>query len=170
MGSLAGTSGSFSLRNRSPVPVYARVTVKGLPAEGKEPALSEGLSIEAVYQDTAGNAIDPSSLKQGSDMIIRITVRNSFARTVPEIALIVPVSSSWDIVNYRLGEGGYSTGIKYQDIRDDRVMSYFDLDRGQSKTVSFRVNKTFSGSFLRPAIHAYAMYDESIRALVPGNR
>jgi uncharacterized protein YfaS (alpha-2-macroglobulin family) len=170
MGGLAGTSGAFSLRNRSPVPVYARVTVKGLPAEGKEPALSEGLALDAAYYNMDGKQIDPSSLKQGEDMEVRVTVRNSYARTVPEIALIVPVSASWEIINYRLGAEGGSSSLKYQDIRDDRVMSYFDLERGQSKTVSFRVNKTFSGSFLRPAIHAYAMYDESIRALVPGSR
>jgi hypothetical protein len=49
-------------------------------------------------------------------------------------------------------------------------MTYFDLNRGEAKTVTFRVNKTYGGNYFRPAVHAYAMYDESIRALVPGIR
>jgi hypothetical protein len=49
-------------------------------------------------------------------------------------------------------------------------MTYFDLPRGGEKTVVFRVNRAYGGSFFRPAVHAYAMYDESIRALIPGVR
>jgi uncharacterized protein YfaS (alpha-2-macroglobulin family) len=102
-------------------------------------------------------------------MEVRITVQNSYAQAVPEIALVVPLPASWEILNYRLS-GESSSSFKYQDIRDDRVMSYFDLGRGQSKTLSFRVNRTYAGVYFRPAIHAYAMYDESIRALIPGSR
>jgi hypothetical protein len=49
-------------------------------------------------------------------------------------------------------------------------MTYFDLARGAEQTVVFRVNKTYAGTYFRPAIHAYAMYDETIRALIPGLR
>jgi uncharacterized protein YfaS (alpha-2-macroglobulin family) len=102
-------------------------------------------------------------------MEVQVTLRNESRRNVSEIALVHPLPASWELVNSRLAEGSESGGsFKYQDIRDDRVMTYFDLDRGQSKTVRFRVNKTYGGNYFRPAIHAYAMYDESIRALVPG--
>ncbi|MDR0473471.1 MAG: alpha-2-macroglobulin [Treponema sp.] len=170
MGELAGTSGAFSLANRSASPVYARVTVKGLPAEGAEPSLEEGLTLTAEYRDVNGRKIDPASLKLGDDMEVRVTVQNAYAQAVPETALVVILPASWEILNYRLSEESSSSGFKYQDIRDDRVMSYFDLGRGQSKTVSFRVNKTYAGNYFQPAIHAYAMYDESIRALIPGSR
>jgi hypothetical protein len=49
-------------------------------------------------------------------------------------------------------------------------MTYFDLDAGAEKTIRFRVNKTYGGSYFRPAIHAYAMYDESVAAVIPGLR
>jgi uncharacterized protein YfaS (alpha-2-macroglobulin family) len=169
MGGLPGTAGAFSLANRSPFPVYARVTAKGLPEEGSEPPLSEGLSLSVEYRDTIeGRIIDPDALKPGEDMEVRVKVRNSYSQKVSEIALVHPIPASWELVNFRLGEGGASSPFKYQDIRDDRVMTYFDLNRGEEKTVQFRVNKTYGGSYFRPAIHAYAMYDESIRALVPG--
>jgi uncharacterized protein YfaS (alpha-2-macroglobulin family) len=50
------------------------------------------------------------------------------------------------------------------------VMTYFNLNRNEERTITFRVNKAYEGSFFRPAIHVYAMYDESIRALIPGVR
>ena len=170
LGNLAGASAVFAARNRNTVPVYARIMVKGLPEEGAEPAISEGLSLQVEYRDAGGTLIQPGALKLGDDMEVRVTVRNNQRRQVPEIALVHPVPASWELVNTRLaGDGsGASSAFKYQDIRDDRVMTYFDLERGASKTVSFRVNKTYGGNYYRPAVHAYAMYDESIRALVPG--
>jgi uncharacterized protein YfaS (alpha-2-macroglobulin family) len=171
LGSLAGASAVFAARNRNTIPVYARIVVKGLPEEGAEPAISEGLSLQVEYRDAGGNLTHPDALKLGDDMEVRVTVRNDQRRQVPEIALVHPVPASWELINSRLAGGedsGASSAFKYQDIRDDRVMTYFDLERGASKTIRFRVNKTYGGTYYRPAIHAYAMYDESIRALVPG--
>ncbi|MDR2144278.1 MAG: hypothetical protein LBP29_07910, partial [Treponema sp.] len=85
--------------------------------------------------------------------------------------LVHQLPASWEIINERLGEGGSSpSSFTYQDIRDDRIMTYFDLDAGAEKTIRFRVNKTYGGSYFRPAIHAYAMYDESVAAVIPGLR
>ncbi|MCL2832391.1 MAG: hypothetical protein FWD78_04400, partial [Treponema sp.] len=81
-----------------------------------------------------------------------------------------PIPASWEIINTRLGGEAIPSAYEYQDIRDDRVMTYFSLPRGESNTVTFRVNKTYEGSFYRPAIHAYAMYDETIQAVIPGVR
>jgi uncharacterized protein YfaS (alpha-2-macroglobulin family) len=169
LGLLRGVNGAFSLTNTSAFPVYAGITAKGLPVEGAEPALSEGLSLTVEYRSIdEGRVIDPNSLKPGDDMEVRVTVQNSYSQKVSEVALVHPIPASWELINFRLGEGSASSSFKYQDIRDDRVMTYFDLNRGETKTVSFRVNKTYEGKYYRPAIHAYAMYDESIRALVPG--
>jgi len=169
-GNVSGTTTNFTAVNRSAFPVYVRYTAKGLPAEGAEPALSEGLTLFVEYRDSNGKAIQPAALKLGDDMEIAVRVRNSFASPVEEIALIVPVPASWEIVNTRIGSGSSSQGIRYQDIRDDRVMAYFNLNRNEERTLRFTVNKAYEGSFFRPAIHAYAMYDESIRALIPGVR
>jgi uncharacterized protein YfaS (alpha-2-macroglobulin family) len=170
LGSLAGASTVFAARNHNAVPLYVRVVAKGLPEEGAEPAVSEGLSLQVEYRDAGGNLTSPEALKPGDDMEVRVTVRNGLRQKVPEVALVHPIPASWELINSRLAgdDSGASSSFKYQDIRDDRVMTYFDLERGGSKTISFRVNKTYGGTYYRPAIHAYAMYDESIRALVPG--
>jgi uncharacterized protein YfaS (alpha-2-macroglobulin family) len=169
-GSVTGTSAALSATNRSSSPIYVKYTAKGLPVEGKEPVLSEGLSLTVEYRDANNRVIAPESLKLGEDMEISVRVRNTFSQTVEEAALIIPISASWEIVNTRIGGSSSSSNFRYQDIRDDRVMTYFNLNRGEERTVSFRVNKAYEGSFFRPAIHVYAMYDESIRALLPGSR
>ena len=171
-GNTAGGNTSFTVTNRSAQPVYVKFTSRGLPAEGSEPALSEGLALSVEYLDTNGRTIDPANLALGEDMEIVIRVRNTFSSVVEEIAVVAPVSASWEIVNTRLGmeEAPVSSAFRYQDIRDDRVMTYFSLDRGTERVIRFTVNKAYEGTFYRPAIHAYAMYDETIRALIPSVR
>jgi len=169
-GIVTGTSAALSVTNKSSSPVYIRYTAKGLPAEGKEPALSEGLSLTVEYHDANYRVIAPETLKLGEDMEISVRVRNTFSQSVEEAALIIPLSASWEIVNTRIGGSVSSSNYRYQDIRDDRVMTYFNLNRGEERVISFRVNKAYEGTFFRPAIHVYAMYDESIRALIPGVR
>jgi uncharacterized protein YfaS (alpha-2-macroglobulin family) len=169
-GSVSGTQSAYTVTNRSSVPVYVGFTSRGLPVEGSEPALSEGLTLAVEYRSGDGkNTIDPANLKIGEDMEIVVRVRNSFTGTVEEVALVHPLPASWEIVNTRIG-GSSSSNYRYQDIRDDRVMTYFNLNRGEERVIRFRVNKAYEGAFFRPAIHAYAMYDESIRALIPGIR
>jgi uncharacterized protein YfaS (alpha-2-macroglobulin family) len=170
LGNVSGSEGAFAVTNRSAMPMYVRFTARGLPAEGSEPSLAEGLALEVQYLNNDGAVINPANLRPGEDMEIRITVRNTYAQAVEEIALVSPVPASWEIINTRLAGAAASSSYRYQDIRDDRVMTYFSLNRNESRTISFRGNKTYEGAYFRPAIHAYAMYDESIRALVPGVR
>jgi uncharacterized protein YfaS (alpha-2-macroglobulin family) len=169
-GDVTGTSTNLTVTNRSSSPVYVRYTAKGFPVEGNEPALSEGLSLAVEYRDANNRVIAPGNLKLGEDMEISVRVRNTFSQTVEEAALIIPIPASWEIVNTRIGGSPSTSNFRYQDIRDDRVMTYFNLNRGEERIITFRVNKAYEGSFFRPAIHVYAMYDESIRALIPGVR
>ena len=171
LGNVPGTGSSFAVTNRSSSPVYVKLTARGLPEEGSEPYLSEGLVISVEHRDINNRIVDPFRLKPGDDMELRVTVNNTYGQAVEEIALVVPVPASWEIINTRLGtETPAAANYRYQDIRDDRVMTYFNLNRGEKITISFRVNKTYEGVYYKPAIHAYAMYDESIRALIPGVR
>ncbi|MDR1868323.1 MAG: alpha-2-macroglobulin [Treponema sp.] len=169
-GSQTEQSIPFSFQNTSAIPVYVRIIANGIPEEGLEPALREGLSITVDYRTMDGVRVNPFTVARGSDMQVTVTVTNaSRIRELQNIALIHPLPAGWEIINTRLGtDDKLNNSIQYQDIRDDRIMSYFDLNRAESKQVQFVVNNAYSGTFYLPAIHAYAMYDESIRALVPG--
>jgi uncharacterized protein YfaS (alpha-2-macroglobulin family) len=168
-----GPGGRANVRfeNPSGSPVYIRAMVRGRPAEGSEPELSQGLALSVEYRDMNGGLVNPDSLRLGEDLEIRVTLKNTDPdRALQELALVHPLPANYEIVNTRLGGARDVSSLKYQDIRDDRVLSYFDLGRGASKTVSFTVNRVYEGSFYQPAVRAYAMYDESICALIPGKR
>ncbi len=174
---LPGNTAELYIANGSTLPVYARVAFSGLPQEGSEPAISEGLGLSVEYLDMNGYAVDPTELAMGEDMEVKLTVSNKSSALVSEVAVVHILPASWELVNTRLSEASASSRssssqsqFKYQDIRDDRVMTYFNLARGENKVIRFVVTRAYGGSYFIPAIHAYAMYDESIRAVIPGTR
>ena len=54
--------------------------------------------------------------------------------------------------------------LEYQDIRDDRVYSFFDLGYKESKTIKTRLTAAYAGRFFLPPYVAEAMYDNEIQA------
>lgn len=170
----ASESGPLEVKNTSKQNMYVRLVARGVPEEGLEPVIRQGLSLSVSYKTLEGKFIDPSLLPLGSDMEVSVTLRNTTGRDLQELALVHPLPAAWELMNYRLAKVSDAdveqtiNPIRYQDIRDDRVLSYMDLKAGESKTISFHVNRTYGGLYFIPAIQAYAMYDESIRAVEPG--
>ncbi|MBL4570535.1 MAG: hypothetical protein JKY21_05210, partial [Alcanivorax sp.] len=60
--------------------------------------------------------------------------------------------------------------VTYQDLRDDRVMHYFDLKPGSKNalTLSVDLNASFAGRFYLPAWTVEAMYDARRQARSKG--
>jgi len=56
------------------------------------------------------------------------------------------------------------------DIRDDRVLTYFNLRRGASKTFKVRLTATYAGSFTLPAVQCEAMYETQANARTTAGR
>jgi uncharacterized protein YfaS (alpha-2-macroglobulin family) len=61
-----------------------------------------------------------------------------------------------------------SPQIEYQDIRDDRVYTYFDLRTGETKVVELLLNASYLGKYYLPMISTEAMYDATINARIKG--
>jgi uncharacterized protein YfaS (alpha-2-macroglobulin family) len=79
--------------------------------------------------------------------------------------------SGWEIRNTRFEgtSGAYDLSVPdYQDIRDDRVYTYFDLAAGKAKTFRILLSATYAGKFYLPEVKCAAMYDNRIIALKPG--
>ena len=87
-----------------------------------------------------------------------------------EVALSHLLPSGWEIRNIRMAPSGLvkDSAFNYQDIRDDRVYTYFDIQQGKSKTFSVLLNASYLGRFYLPMVNAEAMYDATINARVPG--
>jgi uncharacterized protein YfaS (alpha-2-macroglobulin family) len=96
-----------------------------------------------------------------------------------EMALTQVFPSGWEIINTRMsatGESGVGTSTpEYQDIRDDRVMTYFDMpfrgadpDNQRPKVYRVLLNAAYAGRYYLAPVSCAAMYDNRIRASVPG--
>ncbi|MEI6822242.1 MAG: MG2 domain-containing protein [Bacteroidota bacterium] len=58
--------------------------------------------------------------------------------------------------------------FNYQDIRDDRVYTYFDLNPNQTKTFKIMLNSSYLGKFYLPTVYCEAMYDNTVNARIAG--
>lgn len=171
----AATKFKLKLTNTGSSNLFYRWIARGTPALGKEKDSSMGLSIGVEYYDAdRGRTVNPDDIAFGKDMIIQVTVSNNSGEDVENIALTHRVPSGWEIANERVGvaEGdGVAAPAKsdYVDIRDDRVLTYFSLKRGEAKTFAVRVNKSYDGTFYLPAVYAEAMYAaDEFRAVAAG--
>ncbi|MDR0541681.1 MAG: alpha-2-macroglobulin [Dysgonamonadaceae bacterium] len=168
-------NGSVSLANNGKGVLYVNLVSKSRPVNDTLSAVSNHLKLDVSYTDLSGKAIDVSELRQGTDFIASVKVSNiSISDNYADLALTQIIPSGWEIFNERMTDtentAGKTNSYAYRDIRDDRVLTYFDLPRGKSKTFAVRLQATYSGSFVLPALHCEAMYDPSTQARTTARR
>ncbi|HEX5171681.1 MAG TPA: alpha-2-macroglobulin family protein, partial [Cyclobacteriaceae bacterium] len=163
---VAGTQKqSVSVVNESKGSLFVRVILEGTPAQGKEQDEQKDLNVFIKYSDTKGNPIDVTRLEQGTEFLAEVrVVHPGLYSTYENLALTQIFPSGWEINNLRLE--GTEDFLKtdaptYQDIRDDRVYTYFDLYRGGAKTFKIMLTAAYAGTFYLPGISCEAMYDNS---------
>ena len=170
------------LRNTTGNILYARIILSGKPAAGVEQVVSNGMTIDVSYQTVAGQAVNVSRIEQGTDFYALVSISHTGVRQrYDELALTEVFPSGWEIINSRLDPYAVASEQdlpEYQDIRDDRVLTYFDLYPTKTKTYRVKLNASYLGRYYLPGFHCEAMYDKSIQArnkgqwvevVVPGN-
>jgi len=161
------TSGSLSVKNTGGGPLYARLINSGIPIGGNEEAAESQLKISVSFINNKGNAIDVSRLEQGTDFkaIVSISHPGGFG-TYNDMVLQQIFASGWEITNLRLLDENdkESQSYSYQDIRDDRVYTYFDIYERSTKTFTVHLTAAYQGSFYLPAFNAETMYSNLINA------
>lgn len=166
------TGGNLKVQSESKGTLFVRVISEGVPAQGAETDADSNLSLSVTYTDADGNVIDPTQLEQGQEFIATVTVANPGVRGIyKNLALNQIFPSGWEINNLRLGgdEAAQKGDIPtYQDIRDDRVYTYFDLGATQRKKFQVMLTASYAGTYYLPAVSCEAMYDRSIYARKKG--
>jgi alpha-2-macroglobulin len=162
---------SLIIENLSGNPVYASLTMKGIPLSS-EPGIEEkGLSMKIDYVNMDLNTVDPGRLEQGSDFMMVIRVTNISLSAIDNIALTNMVPSGWEIQNTRLFEATEKmkeSTFEYRDFRDDRVNTYFSLLRGETKTFLLILTAAYKGEYYHPSVWCEAMYNEGYYSRHPG--
>jgi uncharacterized protein YfaS (alpha-2-macroglobulin family) len=159
------------VRNTGKATLYPRLVLSGVPPVGQETAGANGLALNVKFETPDGQALDPTRLAQGTDFKAVVAVTNTGERgDYPNVALSHVVASGWEIRNDRLdpSPARATSAFDYQDVRDDRVYTYFSLKAGETKTVELALNASYLGRFYAPMVTAEAMYDAALNARVKG--
>lgn len=160
-------SSKVKLANTGQTLLFVRLITSSVPLQTDTIALKSNLALDIKYVDYDGKVLNPEKLKQGQEFKALINVKNGTMKgTQYDMALSVMMPVGWEIENTRLTGGSY--GYDYQDFRDDRVYTYFDIGSGQEKSFELRLTATYVGHFFKPTIKAENMYDNTVAATVPG--
>ncbi len=136
-----------------------------------KPVVNPFLSLSLEYVDKAGNKISADKIARQTDFKQIIKVINKSSQALSNMALTNYVPAGWEIVNKRIAEGsGGATGLDYQDIRDDAVMSYFSLGANETKVIIQDFNASYEGSYQVPAIILESMYNPAYKSILGSYR
>lgn len=168
------STGNITLKNRGKGALCVDLIARMQLLNDTLPAMSNNLRLDVKYTDMNGSPISVADISQGTDFMAVVSVSNiSGTSDYSNLALTHIIPSGWEIYNERLNtpSGTASTrNYTYQDIRDDRVLTYFDLARGGVKKFTVRLQATYAGNFILPAIQCEAMYDTSAQARTKAGR
>lgn len=168
-------SGNLSVKNNASTKLYVRLIQYGQPVTGEDVkpiSNPDVLQMRISYFTLKGAPVNPAQLKQGTDFIAQVNIKNPGKRgNYDNMALTQIFPSGWEILNTRMMESDEaykSSPSDYRDIRDDRVNTYFSVTENKEVTYYVMLNASYLGRYYLPAIYCNAMYNNSISALAKG--
>ncbi len=166
---------SVAISNTGNRVLFVRVVLEGQPAAGQNnflPNNPDVLDMDVNYKMMNGKPLDITTLKQGTDFYAEVVLRNPGKMGYYEqMALTQIFPSGWEIINTRLNDNESiiaSSPYTYQDIRDDRVFTYFNLRENGTVTYKVLLNASYIGKYYLSAVQCEAMYNNNISATEAG--
>ncbi len=164
--------GKVSVSNSGNGVLFVRLILEGIPENGDQTNADNDLKVEINYTTMQGNPLDISKLEQGNDFIAEVEISNPGMRgNYAQMALSQIFPSGWEIHNTRMdvAESTVKSSVPtYQDIRDDRVYTYFNIKASEKKTFRIILNAAYVGRYYLPTVYCEAMYDNTINSRKSG--
>ena len=179
--SIPETSKNIKIISRSENNIFLEYSWEGVPINYQMEDIEKNIKIERNYYDINGKVIDPKILSSGDSFWLEIKLLPSDEEKsfyINEMALVQILPTGWEIENIRAVNGEYpewiltklKENIDYEDIRDDRVMWFFDYGsyNGSNESFFIKINVVTKGKFDFPGTKAEAMYDKNYQAYLKG--
>ena len=170
-------SGTVAVKNQGKGALSVDLITRTQLLNDTLPAISDNLRMDIRYASMDGKPMSVNDIRQGTDFTAIASISNTSGTTdYTNLALTHIIPSGWEVYNERMtvpeaepqettdSSGNVSGQYTYQDIRDDRVLTYFNLRRGETKIFTIRLQATYAGNFILPAVQCEAMYDVNVQA------
>lgn len=151
---------------------------EAIPIKDEVEEYEEGFTITRHYYDNDGKAFNPVNTKSGDTFWLEVVVKPNkrSIEYLDNIALTQVLPSGWEIDNTRLTNQSLpnwiknDTNVSYTDIRDDRVMWFFNYDDFKEYKFYIKINSVTKGEYSFPGTTLEAMYDHDYRAYKKGSK
>ena len=170
-------SGTVAVKNQGKGALSVDLITRTQLLNDTLPAISDNLRMDIRYASMDGKPMSVNDIRQGTDFTAIASISNTSGTTdYTNLALTHIIPSGWEVYNERMtvpeaepqettdSSGNVSGQYTYQDIRDDRVLTYFNLRRGETKIFTIRLQATYAGNFILPSVQCEAMYDVNVQA------
>lgn len=161
------------LKNTSKSLQYVRIIQNGIPTNGQEKSYENNINLSISYNNKDGNPIDITTLKQGTIFFANITIKHpGILPAYKNLALKQIFPSGWEISNSRFEAlNGIKSNAKlfdYQDIKDDRMYTFFGLGSKETKNFTVQLTASYIGKYYLPTQTLESMYMGQINAATKG--
>ena len=138
---------------------YYSWVITGSPKVQPKPE-RRNVNIECLYYDDKGSVLDVAdTIEHGKVVEVVLGIKPSM--TLNNLAVNFLLPAGFEIENPRL-EDGIDDGSVVSDVRDDRIVLFFNRLTGE-RSYGFKMRAVTRGTFKRPQISAVGMYDPSVR-------
>jgi uncharacterized protein YfaS (alpha-2-macroglobulin family) len=162
-------SNDWKVENTGEQVLFVRLINTGTPSSTSLEDKASKLSMTVNYYDGTNKKVEGDEFQFGKDYTVYITIKNpSNISKISNLALTTFFPAGCEIQNGRMTGNSSTNPATYEDIRDDKIYTYFDLGNEESKEFSYTFTTSFRGKYLHPGVHCEAMYDASIQALKAG--
>ena len=164
--------GSCTIKNNADGILHLTITERGISDDIYIDQKSSKLLMNVNHTGQNG-AINLSNINHGDEITTTILIKNLDVINHENLALSFKVPSGWELINDRLfttSSTASTDKFTYQDFKDDRVYTFFDLDKNESKRFYFKSKASLKGNFFLPSISCENMYDGHVYARTASGR
>ena len=158
--------------------LYMQRTLIGYPEQAPT-RLSQGISVTRSWFNSDGQRFDPTKVKVGDLVVVRLNVSSGSA--VPDALLVEMVPAGFELENPALGnsikleelsiegkpawQSEWNDYLKHQEFRDDRYTAALDLSEGSNQQLVYLMRAVTPGRYQVPPTQVEDMYRPELRAV-----
>ncbi|MGU5703639.1 alpha-2-macroglobulin family protein [Aeromonas caviae] len=158
--------------------LYVQRTLIGYPEQAPT-RLSQGISVTRSWFNSDGQRFDPTKVKVGDLVVVRLNVSSESA--VPDALLVEMVPAGFELENPALGnsikleelsiegkpawQSEWNDYLKHQEFRDDRYTAALDLSAGSNQQLVYLMRAVTPGRYQVPPTQVEDMYRPELRAV-----